>query len=196
MLAERLSWRHPDAGFDADTDRGWVARILATPVRVRWGPAPHRRSSWRARPDGIRRALRSSRCSAIGVAAFILIAYEQAPGLVPAWPRLRSGRSWLLSSIYYAGAEASAAYAMYMAWVVIAAALFLDTRLILAHGVLAIAAYAFVLSMLEGTDGLDAAPADDDGRDGARRLRWSWAGSRASFVRCCNSSRLRRARIR
>ena len=58
-------------------------------------------------------------------------------------------------SIYYAGAEASAAYAMYMAWVVIAASLFLDTRLILAHGVLSIAAYAFVLSLLEGTDGLD-----------------------------------------
>ncbi len=58
-------------------------------------------------------------------------------------------------SIYYAGARLRGVYAMYMAWVVIAAALFLDTRLILAHGAFAIGAYAFVLSLLEGSDGLD-----------------------------------------
>jgi diguanylate cyclase (GGDEF)-like protein len=45
---------------------------------------------------------------------------------------------------------------MYMAWVVIAAALFLDTRLILAHGAIAVAAYATALAVSDGTDGLDA----------------------------------------
>ena len=59
-------------------------------------------------------------------------------------------------AIYFAGPEASAAYAMYMAWVVIASSLFLDTRLILVHGAIAVGAYAAALAVSDGTDRLDA----------------------------------------
>ena len=153
MLAERLSWRHPGTSFDAETDRGWVARILAIlfgfgsvllGLTLLLDGAPGRDSG----------SLAIVALAAMGVALFILIAYDRLPvWFLRAAPAI--GTVLVALSIYYAGAEASAAYAMYMAWVVIAAALFLDTRLILAHGVLCVVAYAFVLSLLEGTDGLD-----------------------------------------
>jgi diguanylate cyclase (GGDEF)-like protein len=153
MVADRLSWRYSDAGFDVETDRGWVARILA--VLFGFGGvlllltlllegAPGRK------PE----QLGLVALAAIGIAIFILILYER----LPVWfLRAAPGIGTLLVAltIYYAGPGASAAYAMYLAWVVVAAALFLDTRLILAHGALSIAAYAFVLAQLEGTDGLD-----------------------------------------
>ena len=90
-----------------------------------------------------------------GVALFLIVVFDR----LPVWflrgaPAIGTGLVAL--AIYYSGPGASAPYAMYMAWVVIAASLFLDTRLILAHGVLAIGAYAFVLSTLDSSDGLDA----------------------------------------
>jgi diguanylate cyclase (GGDEF)-like protein len=154
LLADRLSWRQPDATFDVEADRGWIAKILATLFgfggilllsTLLLEGAPGRDSMSLAIVAG----------SAIVVALFILNTYER----LPVWS-LRAapaiGTLLVCLSIYYAGPQASAAYAMYMACVVIAASLFLDTRLIVAHAVLAIGAYAFVLSLLEGTDGLDA----------------------------------------
>jgi diguanylate cyclase (GGDEF)-like protein len=153
MLAERLSWRHPDAAFDAEADRGWVARILATLFGF-GGVLLLSTLLLEGTSERDSQSLAIVSLSAIGVAAFILIVYERLPvWFLRAAPAI--GTLLVALSIYYAGAEASAAYAMYMAWVVIAAALFLDTRLIFAHGVLCVAAYAFVLSMLDGTDGLD-----------------------------------------
>jgi len=153
MLAERLSGRHPDAAFDADTDRGWVARILATLLGF-GGILLLSTLLLDGAPDRDSESLAIVALSAIGIAAFILIAYERLPvWFLEAAPAI--GTLLVALSIYFAGAEASAAYAMYMAWVVIAAALFLDTRLLLLHGVLCVAAYAFVLSLLDETDGLD-----------------------------------------
>ncbi len=153
MLSDRLSWRHADSRFDTQADRGWIARVLAylfgfgavlLLLTLLLPGAPEREAD--------RLALVA--IASLIVAAFILLTYERLP---IRFLRAAPGIGTLLAAlaIYFAGADASAAYAMYMAWVVIAAALFLDTRLILAHGAVAVAAYAFVLSMSEGTDDLD-----------------------------------------
>jgi len=154
MLVNRLSWRLADSKFDAQADRRWIARILA--YLFGFGgillfltlllPGAAGRESDRLVLIVI---------ASLMVAVFVLLAYERLPiWFLRAAPGI--GTLLVALAIYYAGPDASAAYAMFMAWVVIAAALFLDTRLILAHGVLAVAAYFLVLSMREGTDNLDA----------------------------------------
>jgi diguanylate cyclase (GGDEF)-like protein len=154
LLADRLSWRHPGATFQAETDRGWVARILAILFGI-GGILLLSTLLLEGSPERDSESLAIVAFASLGLAIFILILYER----LPAWFLLAApgiGTLLVTLTIYYAGAEASTAYAMYMAWVVIAAALFLDTRLILAHGALSVAAYAVVLSLLEGADGLDA----------------------------------------
>jgi len=154
MLVERLSWPHADSKFDTQADRGWIARILA----YLFGFGGALLFLTLLLPGALDREPERLALVAIAslvVAVFILLTYDR----LPLWfLRAAPGVGTLLVAlaIYFAGAQASAAYAMYMAWVVIAAALFLDTRLILAHGVLAVAAYSFVLSIREGTDDLDA----------------------------------------
>ena len=154
LLAERLSWRHQDAAFDPDTDRRWVARILAT-VFGFGGILLLLTLPLDGAPDRDREGLALVACASLVLSISILIAYERLPmSLLRAAPGI--GTLLATLTIYFAGAQASAAYAMYLAWWVIAASLFLDTRLILAHAAVSVAAYAFVLSLLEGSDGLDA----------------------------------------
>lgn len=152
LLADRLSWRHTDAGFE-ETDRGWVARILAILFGL-GGVLLLLTLLLDGAPDRQPEQLAVVAVAAIAVSVFLLSAYERLPvTFLRAAPAI--GTILVALTIYYAGPQASAAYAMSMAWVVIAASLFLDIRLILAHGAVAVAAYAFVLAMLEGTDGLD-----------------------------------------
>ena len=148
LLADRLSWRHPGATFEVETDRGWVARILAILFGF-GGILLLSTLLLEGSPERDSESLAIVAFAALGLAIFILIVYERLPVWF-LWLAPGIGTLFVALTIYYAGAEASAAYAMYMAWVVIAAALFLDTRLILAHGALAIVAYAFVLSRSRG----------------------------------------------
>ncbi|HYH60405.1 MAG TPA: GGDEF domain-containing protein [Solirubrobacterales bacterium] len=140
--------------MEADFDRGWAARLLA--CLFGFGgvlllvtmllPGPAERDL---------EALAIVAGAAIAMALLLIVGFDSLPVWFLRWaPAV--GTCLVAFAIYYAGPGASAPYAMYMAWVVIAASLFLDTRLILAHGALAIGAYAFVLSRLEGSDGLDA----------------------------------------
>jgi diguanylate cyclase (GGDEF)-like protein len=148
-----LRWGNPDAAFDPETDRGWVARLLAILFGF-GGLLLFSTLLLEGAPDRQPEQLSMVAGAAIFVSIFILVVYDR----LPVWfLRAAPGIGTLLMAlaIYFAGREASAAYAMYMAWVVIAAALFLDTRLILAHGVLSVAAYATVLALLEGSDRLD-----------------------------------------
>ena len=153
LLAGRLSWRNPDGSFDAEADRGFAARILAylfgfggllLLLTLLFDGAPGRDED----------SLGLVAAGAFLIAAFLILAYDRLP---LSFLRAAPGIATLLVAltIYFAGPQASAAYATYMAWVVIAAALFLDTRLILAHGAVCVGAYAFVLSQLERSDGLD-----------------------------------------
>lgn len=153
-LGDRLRWRSRGLGLDEDVNRAWVARLLAWLFGLGGLllfitlllPGPQDRDSG---------AMAIVAGSAVLVGLFLLAAFERLPvWFLRAAPAIGTGLVAL--AIYYSGPQASASYATYMAWVVIAAALFLDTRLILAHGALVVGAYAFVLSRLEGSDGLDA----------------------------------------
>jgi len=149
-----MSWRHIGTGLDEDINRGWVARLLACLFGLGGvllfltlllpGPA--------ARDSG---ALAIVAAAAVLFAVFLILAFDRLPvWFLRAAPAV--GTCVAALAIYYSGPQASSSYAMYMAWIVIAASLFLDTRLILAHGAVALGAYAFVLSRLDGSDGLDA----------------------------------------
>ena len=143
VLANRLSWRHADSGFDPEVDRGWIARLLAylfgfggllLLATLLLPGAPGREPG----PLAIVAA------ASLGIAVFLMAAYDALPlRILRAAPA--AGTALVALAIYFAGPEASAAYAMYMAWVVIAASLFLDTRLILVHGAIAVGAYAACL---------------------------------------------------
>ena len=81
---------------------------------------------------------------AIGAALVLIIGYDSLPaGLLRSAPFLGSVLVGFV--IYYADPADSPAYAMYMAWVLVAASLFLEPRLILTHGLLAVAVYAVAL---------------------------------------------------
>ena len=153
-LAERLTWRDAEARLDARADRGWIARILA--YLYGFGglllfitlllPGAADRD-----PGSL--AIVASACLALAV--FIIAVFDRLPlWFLRGAPAL--GTIIVAFAIYFSGAQASAAYAMYMAWIVIAASLFLDFRLILAHGAIAVAAYATVLALRDGTNSLDA----------------------------------------
>ncbi|MDQ3730045.1 MAG: GGDEF domain-containing protein [Actinomycetota bacterium] len=154
VLANRLGWRYADSGFDPEVDRGWIARLLAylfgfggllLLATLLLPGAPDRESG----------SLALVAAGALGVAVIIMSGYDALPlWLLRGAPA--AGTALVALAIYYAGAEASATYAMYMAWIVIAALLFLDTRLILAHGAVAVAAYYIALTASDGADGLVA----------------------------------------
>lgn len=97
-----------------------------------------------------------------------LVAFCVAVGLITVYDRtpmwfltLAPGLGTLLVAIVvaYAGQTAPGAYAMYLAWVVIAAGCFFSARVTLAHGVFALVAYALALkaSGYEGLFGLQLA---------------------------------------
>lgn len=82
------------------------------------------------------------------IAVLLIVAFDRTP----LWLlRMMPGVGTILVgfAIYYAGPVASVAYAMYLAWVVVAASLFFESRLVLLHGALAIGVYAFVLGLRE-----------------------------------------------
>lgn len=154
MIAERLSrQQQSDTAFDAEMDRGWIARILVVLFGF-GGILLLSTLLLQGDPERDESSLAIVAAVAIGVAAGILIAYER----LPVWfLRLAPAIGTILATltIYFSGAQAAASYALYMAWVLVAAALFLDTRLMLAHGALSVAAYASALALLDGSDGLD-----------------------------------------
>ena len=152
-VARRLGGRQADATFD-EGDRGWIARIL-TVLFGFGGLLLLATLLFDGPPERDPEQLAGVAIAAFAVALFIFCVFDR----LPVWflrgaPAI--GTVLVTLSIYYGGVSAAGSYAMYMIWVVIAAAMFLDTRLILAHGVLAIAAYAFVLNVLEGSDELDS----------------------------------------
>src|SRR5687767_8634727 len=144
-FSRRLGWQQPDATID-EADRGWVARILT--ILFGFGGVLLLATLLFEGPPGRQPdELAGVALAAFGVAVFIFAGFDHLPlWFLRGAPAI--GTLLVTLSIYYGGAEAAASYAMYMIWVVIAAAMFLDTRLILAHGALAIAAYAVVLTLL------------------------------------------------
>jgi diguanylate cyclase (GGDEF)-like protein len=78
------------------------------------------------------------------VAVALIAAYDRLPmGVLRFAPFLGTILVGLV--VYYSDPADSAAYAMYLAWVLVAASLFLETKLIMVHGLLAVAVYATAL---------------------------------------------------
>jgi diguanylate cyclase (GGDEF)-like protein len=88
--------------------------------------------------------------AAIVVAAGLIAGYDRLP---LSWLRFAPFLGTVLVGfvIYFSDPADSAAYAMYLAWVLVAAALFLEARLILLHGALAVAVYTIALIAQEGS---------------------------------------------
>jgi diguanylate cyclase (GGDEF)-like protein len=153
-LVERLNLGHPASDFESEVDRGWIARILAYLFGF-GGALLLLTLLLPGAADRDEQALGLVAAAGFAIAAVILIIYDRSPvWFLRAAPAL--GTLLVTLSIYYAGPEASAPYALYMTWSVIAASLFLDIRLTLAHAAIAVAAYATVLSIIDGSDNLDA----------------------------------------
>jgi diguanylate cyclase (GGDEF)-like protein len=84
--------------------------------------------------------------AAICVAAFLIAVYDRLPiWFLKLVPGFATGLVALV--VIFAGPLASGAYAMYLAWVVLAAGCFFSVRLTLAHGLIAIAAYAIAMEI-------------------------------------------------
>jgi diguanylate cyclase (GGDEF)-like protein len=142
-LRERLGWNEAGFGAGGAIDRGMIARILA----YLFGLGGILLLITLALPDTERQntgQLVAVAAVALAAACGLFVGYERLPlRVLRAAPFLGTVLVGLV--VYYADPGDSAAYAMYLAWVLVGSALFLDPRLILVHGVLAIAVYSLAL---------------------------------------------------
>ncbi len=150
---ERLDWRTAEVALDPDRQRGEIARTLAylfgfggllLAFTLVLSGAPGRDEA----------AMAAVAFLALVVAASLIVAYDRMPmwglTLAPAVGSLLVG-----AIICFAGPEASAAYALYFAWVVIAAANYLTRTATALHGAFAVIVYAVAI----GIAGQGPAPA-------------------------------------
>lgn len=141
----RLDWRTAEIGPDPELQRGVIARTLAylfgfgailLGVTLLLPGAPHR--------DEL--ALAVIAVIALVVAAALLASFDRTPmwvlTLAPA-----AGSVLVGAVICFAGREASAAYALYFAWVIIAAANYLSRTITALHGIFAVAVYAAAIQI-------------------------------------------------
>jgi diguanylate cyclase (GGDEF)-like protein len=141
----RLDWRTIEIGPDPELQRGVIARTLAylfgfgailLGVTLMLPGAPGR--------DEL--ALAVVAAIALLVAVGLLTSFDRTPMwvliLAPAAGSLLVG-----AVIRFAGPEASAAYALYFAWVVIAAANYLSRTATALHGIFAVAVYAAAIQI-------------------------------------------------
>ena len=141
----RLDLRSTEVGLDPERQRGEVARTLAylfgfggvlLAFTLLLPGAPGRDEAAMAGVAGL----------ALVVAAWFLIAFDRLPmwalAIAPAAGSLLVG-----AVICFAGPEASAAYALYFAWVVIAAANYLTRTATALHGAFAVVVYAVAIEI-------------------------------------------------
>jgi len=142
---QRVDWRSAEIGLDPALQRGVIARMLAylfgfgavlLGFTLLLPGAPGR--------DEV--ALVVIAVVALAVAVALIVSYDRAPmwvlTLAPA------GASVLVGAVIcFAGPEASAAYALYFAWVIIAAANYLSRTATALHGVFAVGVYALAIDI-------------------------------------------------
>lgn len=141
----RLDWRSTEVGLYPDRQRGEIARTLAylfgfggvlLACTLLLPGAPGRDEAAMAGVAGL----------ALVLAASLLIALDRLPmwalTIAPAAGSLLVG-----AVICFAGPEASAAYALYFAWVMIAAANYLTRTATALHGAFAVVVYAVAIEI-------------------------------------------------
>ena len=148
---DRLRWRGSGARLGDSADPATIARTLA--YLFGFGAllllATLLLPGSAQRQDGPLLAIAGV---ALLVAAVLITVYDRLPiWLLKLAPGLGTGLVALV--VGFAGPSASAAYAMYLVWVVIAAGCFFSVRLTLAHGLVAIVAYAIAMKV-SGYQGL------------------------------------------
>lgn len=141
----RLDWRAGGVTLDVESQRGPIARTLA----YLFGFGALLLLFTLLLPGSPDR--NSPAMALVGVAAFVvsvalLIGFDRLPiWFLTIAPALGSVLVGLL--ICFAGPEASAAYALYFAWVVIAAANYLSRTVTAIHGLIAIGVYAIAIQI-------------------------------------------------
>lgn len=146
VAAARLDWRDPEHHLGRPGERGAIARTLA----YLFGFGALLLLVTLALPGSPER-------DSVALAVIALVAFASAIGLIVAFDRIPW---WMLVAapgfatglvvlvISFAGPEASAAYALYLAWVVIAAGGYLSHWGTAAHGVIAVAGYWLALRIV------------------------------------------------
>jgi diguanylate cyclase (GGDEF)-like protein len=146
VAAARLDWRDPEHHLGRPGERGAIARTLA----YLFGFGALLLLATLALPGSPGR-------DSVALAVIAVVAFASAIGLIVAFDRIPW---WMLVAapgfatvlvvlvISFAGPEASAAYALYLAWVVIAAGGYLSHWGTAAHGVIAIAGYWLALRIV------------------------------------------------
>ena len=144
--------------LDPSSDPGTIARILAC-LFVLGGLLLLGTLLLPGSPDREGGELVALACIAFVVGVALIAGYDQIPlGVLRLVPLL--GTVLVGFVVYYADAEAAPAYALYLAWVLVAAGMFFDVGLMLFHGTVAVAVYALALvagDAEEATAGLQLA---------------------------------------
>ncbi|OLE38769.1 MAG: hypothetical protein AUG48_00930, partial [Actinobacteria bacterium 13_1_20CM_3_68_9] len=148
VLADRIAWRERGEPIRVFEDPATMARtftylfgIGATLLLVTL-PLPHS-------PDRDTVGLVVTALAAYLAAAGFLVLFDRLPlWLFEAAPLL--GTTLVSVGVYFGGADATSAYAMYYFWIVLAACYFLRPAMAATHLALASAGYALALVALEG----------------------------------------------
>jgi diguanylate cyclase (GGDEF)-like protein len=154
---ERLRWRGSGAQLGQGADPATIARTFA----YLFGFGAVLLLATLLLPGSVQRqdgALAVVAGVAFLVAAVLIAGYDRLPmWFLKLAPGL--GTALVATVVGFAGPSASSAYAMYLAWVVIAAGCFFSVRLTLAHALGAIVAYAIAMKVTgyQGLFGLQLA---------------------------------------
>jgi diguanylate cyclase (GGDEF)-like protein len=145
VAGQRLDWRDPEHHLGVAGDRGAIARTLAYLFGF-GGVLLLATLALPGSPDRDEAALIAISIAAVVVAAVLIAGFDRLPwrALVVA-PAM--GTALIVLVISFAGPEGSAAYAMYLSWVVIAAGGYLSRRQTAAHGAVAVAGYWLALEI-------------------------------------------------
>ena len=144
--AYRLDWRDPDHHLGMPGERGTVARTLAYLFGF-GGALLLLTLALPGSPDRESLALGAVAAAAFAVAGLLLVGFDRLPWwfLVIA-PSL--GTVLVVLVISFGGPESSAPYAMYLAWVMIAAAGYLSRSATAVHGLIAVGGYWLALEIV------------------------------------------------
>jgi diguanylate cyclase (GGDEF)-like protein len=146
VARRRLDWREADLRLGAAAERATIARTLAYLFGF-GGVLLVLTLLLDGSPDRNAGALVLIGVAAVAFAAVLVVGYDRLPMrfliVAPA-----AGSVLVGLVIGFAGPEASAPYAMYFAWVVIASAGFLSRTATAIHGLIAVAVYAIALAIV------------------------------------------------
>jgi diguanylate cyclase (GGDEF)-like protein len=145
VARDRLDWRDPEHHLGLPGQRGAIARTLAY-LFAFGGLLLLATLALPGSPERDSAALAAVAVAAFAAAAGLIIGYDGLPWWVLAVAPAM-GTALVVLVIAFAGPEASAPYAMYLAWVVIAAAGYLSHWGTAAHGAIAVAGYWLALEL-------------------------------------------------